>query len=627
MKKIILLLVCFHIQAAYSGQKNEKVIATQVEEVTVFLEGAQVTRNKSIYLEGGETLLRFTELSPFIDARSIQVKADGDALVLSVNHHQNFLSQPAKSAELNRMEERLEDINDQIRLENTRKSILQEELSFLRENRVIGGRNQEVSVGTLKEAADFYSQKLTSLKIGEIEIDKQLTELQKERRKINNQIHNLTSKREYPSGEVWVRVDKETPGMSHFEVSYLVANAGWYPSYDIRVQSIDDPVQLVYKANVRQDTKEDWEDVKLSFSTAEPNVSGVAPVLQTYYLDFHSLPPAYGDRIERVSGRVYDSSGESLPGVSVQVKGSTVGTSTDIDGNYSLTLPANASHLTFSFIGFETATLPVNRSVLNVRMEESVVALQEVVVTGYAADREEFMDKPVRKMTPITRIEEDAGIRGEADRSLPMQQVESQTVVDFEISIPFSVKSDNTSHTVEMVSYYLPAFYQYYAVPRIDAGAFLIAHMVDWEKYNLLEGEASVFFENTYVGKSLMDVRFAGDTLELSLGRDKGITINREKTQDLTSRRFLSTRKVESRGWETTVRNNKSQQVSLVVLDQVPVSAHSDIEVTVDERSGATHTKATGEIRWEVTLEPNERKTLNLQYSVRYPRDKNLIIE
>ena len=98
-----------------------------------------------------------------------------------------------------------------------------------------------------------------------------------------------------------------------------------------------------------------------------------------------------------------------------------------------------------------------------------------------------------------------------------------------------------------MEFYDLPAFYQYYCVPKIDKDAFLIANIVDWEKYNLLEGEANVFFEDTYVGKTLMDVRYASDTLEISLGRDKKVSVNREKIKDFTNKQFIGNNKEETR--------------------------------------------------------------------------------
>ena len=88
-----------------------------------------------------------------------------------------------------------------------------------------------------------------------------------------------------------------------------------------------------------------------------------------------------------VTGTVKDSNGEPLPGVYVYVQGTTTGASTDVDGKYTLSAPANAT-LIFSSIGMKDAVLPVNnRTIINVVMEEDAVQLDDVVVVGYGTQR------------------------------------------------------------------------------------------------------------------------------------------------------------------------------------------------------------------------------------------------
>lgn len=188
-------------------------------------------------------------------------------------------------------------------------------------------------------------------------------------------------------------------------------------------------------------------------------------------------------------------------------------------------------------------------------------------------------------------------------------------------------KSDNKNYTVDVEFYDLPAFYKYYCVPKIDKDAFLIAHITNWEKYNLLEGEANVFFEDTYVGKTLMDVRNASDTLEISLGRDKKVSVNREKVKDFITKQFIGSKKEETRSWKTTVKNNKDQAINLIILDQIPVSTNADIEVSAQNISGAKQNTETGEVKWEFELKPTEKKEFELRYSVKYPKNRSLIID
>lgn len=632
MKKLHILIFCLLFSNAFSQEFQEKELKTEVNEVTVFIDGAQITRKKTVDVLAGKTILKFVNLSPFIDAKSVQVKADGKVTVLSVNHQQNFIDKAKKPQSLIDLENNLQGIDDKIKLEDTYLEIIKEELAFLKENRDIGGKNQELSVTNLKEASTFYSTKLTSLKMKEIEINKTLDNLEDKQLDIINQIKTLTSKKEYPTGEVLVKIDAKNNTKAEFEISYTVANAGWFPTYDIRAKNINEPIELIYKANVRQDTKVDWKNVKLKFSSSNPKTSGVAPELKTYFLNYNSVPPTYKNSINSISGSILSmEDGLSIPGVSVVVKDNpTIGTTTNYDGSYSLTIPNNATHLVYSFVGMKTLELPITSSVMNVFLESDVLEMDEVVVTAYGVSRDKkALGYALQGKAAGVQIsdKQNIKIRGTSSISIPTAQVERQTNVEFEINTPYTVNSDNKSYAIDMTTYNLPSDYQYYCVPKIDRDAFLIANIIDWEKYNLLTGEANIFFEETFVGKTLLDVRYASDTLQISLGRDKNVSVSREKLTDFTTKQFIGNKKEETRAWTINVKNNKSQKINMVLFDQIPKSTLEEIEVELQKSSGAKYDAETGEIKWKFTLESSNKKNFELKYSVKYPKYRNLIIE
>lgn len=621
MKKLLLILSCLFLTNANSQEISEQKITSEVSEVTVFMEDAQITRKKLVNIKAGVTLLKFINLSPFIEAKSIQVKATGNLTVLSVNHQQNFIDKLEKQEELVSLEEKLEEIESSINLENTYLEIVKEELGFLQENRNIGGKSEELSVPNLKDAANFYSAKLTSLKLKEIEINERLRELIELKTDLQKQIKTLTSQKNFPNGEVLVKVEAKNYTKADFELSYLVGNSGWFPSYDVRANNVNEPIEIVYKANIKQDTKIDWKDVKLNLSTANPNISGVAPELKTYFLNYNTLPPTYNLTSNEIKGKVLDENNLPIPGVNVIVKGTTIGAVTDFDGNYSITIPNTSSQLVFSFIGYVTETLPVRSSTLNVNLREDSQSLDEVVVTGYGRNKRKSISNALEGKVAGVQI------RGSGSIEIPLEQQQKQTTVEFEIEIPYSIKSDNKSYAVEMANYDLPATYKYYSVPKINNDAFLIANISNWEKYNLLEGEANIFFEDTYVGKTLLDIRYATDTLQISLGRDKNVSVKREKIKDFTTKQFFGNKKEETKAWSIHVKNNKNQAISMLIYDQVPVSTLDEIKVEILDTSKAAHDTETGEVKWDFNIQPNETKTFDLKYSVKYPKYRNLIIE
>ena len=624
MKKLILLIALVQTLGLSAQEMNEQEISSEVSKVSVFFENAQLIRQKKVTVKPGLTILKFVDLSPYIQAKSVQAKVNGNVTVQMVNHQLNYLDNLEKSAELMKLEASYQSLENEISIEQAHISVIDEEIIFLMENRNIGGKNQELSVANLKEASQFYSARLTALKLERIDRQKSATDLNMKLQNLRKQMNSLSTKKEFPSGEVLITVDSKSQETINVELSYLVDNAGWYPSYDVRAKSIDDPLEIIYKANVHQDTKVDWENVELTFSSNNPGLSGSAPELLTYYLNYGSVPPSYKASINEVSGKVMDSQGHPIPGTNVVVNGSTIGTITDMNGYFSLALPSGANTLMFSFIGYLSQEIPIRQAEITVIMQEDIVSLDEVVVSGYAsADYES--EAPAmsrsRKSAPEMKI------RGASSLALPTVQLENQTNVEFKIDMPYSVKSDSRNYVVNMTAYEVPAAYEYYCVPKIDTDAFLLGYVTDWEKYKLLEGEANIFFEDTYIGKSILDVRFIKDTLSVSLGRDKGVVVNREKIKDLTSQKLIGAKKEETRAWRISVKNNKSQDIRMILLDQVPVPTLDEIELDLKEVSRGKWNEESGEIKWELELDSKESKDVVLRYAVKYPKYQNLIFD
>ena len=627
MKKLFIFLACTQAFGLFAQQNPEKEIDSEVEQVTVFFANAQITRQKSLSVAPGKTILKFQNLSPYINPKSVQVKVDGPVTVLSVNHQLNYLNDLEKPSELSELETKLKSVDGKLKVERAHVSVIDEEIVFLQENRKIGGKNQELSVTNLKEASEFYSARLTSLKLERIERQNTITRLMEDLGKINNEINMLSTAKEFPSGEILISIDSRSKENIKVDLSYLVNNAGWFPSYDIRAKSVEDPLEIVYKANVHQDTKVDWKGVKLAFSSQNPSLSGTAPELIPYYLNYNSVPPTYKSSINEVSGIVRDVQGNPILGTNVVVTGTTIGTVTDINGFYSLAIPSKASSLNFSFIGYSSQEIPISSRVVNVVLQEDLVSLDEVVVNAYGVEKGMVPASSVQIRGTSSLEQAQSKPIAEGSLAIPTVQLENQTSVEFSIDMPYSVNSDSKNHVVELTTYEVSADYEYYCVPKVDTDAFLLGYITNWEQYKLLEGEANIFFEGTYIGKSILDVRFISDTLSVSLGRDKSVSVNREKIKDLTSRKFIGNKKEESRAWKITVKNNKSATINMVLLDQVPVPTIEELELDIKGLSGGKRNEDTGEIKWMLKLKPMESKEVELKYSLKYPKYQNIILD
>jgi uncharacterized protein (TIGR02231 family) len=140
-----------------------------------------------------------------------------------------------------------------------------------------------------------------------------------------------------------------------------------------------------------------------------------------------------------------------------------------------------------------------------------------------------------------------------------------------------------------------------------------------------LPGQANIIYEGTYVGKSFIDPASTQDTLNLTLGRDKRVAIKREKLIDFSSIKFLGSNKLQKLTYEITVRNNKSEQVNILLKDQFPLTTNKDIEVElIDDGKATSVNTEIGVLNWQLTLAPGEIKKVRYTYTVKYPKDKTL---
>ena len=480
----------------------------------------------------------------------------------------------------------------------------------LKNNCTIGGKSNALTMATVREATAYFTERMKALTAEELTIGGQLEELSGRHRQVSRELAQVKGKDLKRTGEILVGIHAPAACTVTFTLSYYVKNAGWFPSYDIRSESLTEPLSITYKANIFQHTGEAWKNVALSLSSSSPSTGNVAPRLLPYRLNYGWAAPVYRDEMNgnNVSGIVSDAiTHEPLIGATVKIPGTTIGCATDVDGRYSLTMPEGQHRLEFAYIGYTSRTVDVRSN-----------------YSGHCYL--EFVQKEPRGNNLIAKeevvAEEEAG-------SIPIEveQTRQPTGYEFGIKMPYTVLSDNKPIVAEIGRYELPVSYVYRCTPKIDKDAFLMAQVTDWSKLNLLEGEANIYFEGTFIGKSVLDVNTAGDTLSFSLGRDRQIAVQRTKEHEYTSRKLMGAMQTQTIGWKISVRNNRPQAVDLTLYDQLPVSANSSITVTAEEVSGGKVDGDTGIVTWPLTLQPGEQRDLILRYKVKYPKDRRLEVE
>ena len=542
MKKILIYTVSLFVTAGSLAAQTEKEINAEMKHVTVFPDRAQISHEANVNIAQGKTTLKLASLSPYIDPQGIQVKGLGDFTILSINFRTNYMQNLEDSPEVKALRSQLEALQFKIEDEKAAIALLKEKEAFLVANRAILVKETPISIEQMKSMIDLYSSNMELVITTTVRKNRLIADYEKEVAAIQRQLSDKLRSRNSPSGEIHITVSADRQVNAKLDISYIAMNAGWYPSYDIRVTDINNPVTIYHKANVFQNTGVSWDNVALSFSNATPWRSGNIPALYPWFIDFYQPMPI-------------------MPSAR-----SAMGTR--------------------------------NQIAMDMEME---VADESIMMMSVAA--------PALAAAPVVA-----------------KQV-GQTTVTFEVATPYTIQSDGEIQTVEIQQLTAPADYKYVSIPKLSESAYLSANIADWAQFSLQSGEASLYFDNAFIGKTNLSVNQLQDTLTISLGADNSILVKREKRQDFTARRIIGSNKTETYSFLITVRNNKLAPIKISLQDQIPISSNSGITVEAVELSGGRRDAATGIVTWDLDMNPSETKQIIFSYSVRYPRDRTIILE
>ncbi|MFL5764507.1 MAG: DUF4139 domain-containing protein [Bacteroidia bacterium] len=289
MKNILTSALLLFVLKSYCqvGEIRQE-FSTPVQSVIVYLDGAEVNHSKSVKLNPGRNKLVFTGLTPKLDPKSIQVTASGDASILSISNEINYMANQKESARITQLRDSVTILSDAITQQLNDKDAFNTEKNMLLKNEEIGSKEKGVSVAELKLAADFYRARIKEINAEISKLDKKIKTLTEQVNLQSMQLEELNASSNQPSSEITILVSSNTAANCTVDLKYIVTDAGWSPSYDLRAEDIGQPIELKYRAKVFNNTGVDWNDVKLKLSTADPSQSASKPVLDQWSLNYGS---------------------------------------------------------------------------------------------------------------------------------------------------------------------------------------------------------------------------------------------------------------------------------------------------------------------------------------------------
>lgn len=266
---------------------------SSIAEVTVYLSGAQITREANLTLKKGDNTFLFKGLASDINPSSIQATAPSAVIINSVSHEVNYLSTQELSPRRQKISDSLQGVKDELKITNNAIQVYGTERTMLLANQKLSGEARGVNVDDLERAANYFRGRLQNISEKVFALGKTKRELEDQQRRLKRQMQELNVRKNQPSNDIELKVRAERAGKFKVALRYLVNSAGWVPAYDLRVQDAESKIKLTYRADVMQNTGIDWEDIKLTLSSANPNQNGSKPELSQWNL-YAYAPGSYG---------------------------------------------------------------------------------------------------------------------------------------------------------------------------------------------------------------------------------------------------------------------------------------------------------------------------------------------
>ncbi|OMQ22441.1 DUF4139 domain-containing protein [Serratia oryzae] len=532
-------LLCTSLVLTCPAYATTQVQEVKLNDVTVFIRGAELFNSAKVTLPAGESEVVFTNIASGVNEQSLMLDADNGVVVQSSSVKRDFLTENI-SPEVVQLTTQIEAATREQSQLNVQREVIQAQLSVLESNKALGGEKEGASVEQINQMLELVSKRMSEALLADIDIKEKIAAIDKNIEKLNSQLEEAQQKTGQAVNQVVVKFYTPKAVTSDIKLSYVIQDAGWVPTYDVRVENINHPVKLSYKANVFQNSGINWNKVNLTLSSGNPSEGAQAPRLAPWYLDLYK---------------------------------------------------------------------------------------------DYARSKRVAQEVPMPAMAPAPMADAStATLAGELVQKANRKSLSEYVVTDvggvntrFSISLPYNIAADGKAHAVLIKDVDVQGDYRYMVVPKLEQDAFLQVQLKDWENLNLLPGKSSIFFEGSFVGQGEINIKNAKETLDLSLGRDKKIIINRENDKQLTAKsEFFGNSASQQYSYVMEVKNTRKEPIKLVVLDQVPISRDSSITVDGLSYDGANYNKDTGEVQWVLDLAPNQARKLGLSYTVKYPKDQRV---
>lgn len=526
MRHSILLLI--FMVSFFKSQEIKKEI--DVKQATVFLQGAKVFGSTNVTLQKGRNTVKIINLPNDLDENTYKINLEKNTTLLSITPQNNYL----KNNELTDGEKKLDDerkkFQRQVNLLNIQIKNLTGEQNIINDNLKVSTNDKSTPQEQLIKLTEFYRKRMLEIDNQVFLLTEQKTTFDESIAKINKQFTEEQTHKTQNRKELLLEILAENEMNLNLGLSYIVSNAGWVPSYDLRALSTKKPLEIVYKGKIYQKTGQDWNNIKLFVSTYRPSFNQNRPILSPLYVAEYT---AYNNEDAKV-GYMQKAKAE-------------------ISNSY--------------------------------QMRAEVASISQI---------------------PVATVSD------------------NQMNILYELNYNQTIISQEKEQYVILDKKNVEANFKYHTVPKLNNQVFLMAFVKNWQNLNLISGEANIYFEDNYIGKTNITSNYVKDEFPISLGVDERIVVKRIKLEDKTAQKSFNSNKWETESYEISIRNNTKENIELEVLDQIPLSENQKITVKTLNIGDGNYDDKAGSILWNRKINTGTSEKINFSYEVKYPKEMQI---
>jgi uncharacterized protein (TIGR02231 family) len=550
---------------------------SKIVSVTVYQGNALVTRSVEVPQGTGLTELVVRPLPPQTIDTSLFTEG-GDGLRVLTTRIRTHAVMDDTRAEVRAKEDQIHDLTNKNQQLQKQHEVLAQNLAMLvklegftaatmqqlTEKGVLSAEN------TIKLAGYVMDQRQADSK-QQVDLQQQSAANQQQIDFLQRQLAELTSGASRTEREAVIVLDKANAAAGQVRLNYLVSEAGWQPQYKLRAGAEKDPVQVEYLAAIQQQTGEDWSDVQLVLSTAQPMLNAAPPELLA--LDITVGVP--GQPALATDGPVGQSQAESYKAAR------------DLRQQAQQELARNNSMGAFGYLNSAAAS---------------------------------------QQWAELLAREEPSADAAEANpREGPS--------VAYHLPANLTVPSRNDPQLVEVARIELAPTYFYKAVPVLSPHVYRLSRLANKSDYVLLPGEATMYVGSDFVGRMTLPLVAIGEEFTAGFGVDPQIQVTRELASKNQS--IQGGNRVQTYDYRIRVTSYKPGPVQLQVWDRLPkadteavaVDLIKSTELSTDPDYLRTD-RPKNLLRWDLTVNPaaNDTPSPMLTYEFKLQYDRNVAI-